>query len=402
MKKILAASINYPDAFNIWGPWNKEANVAISKIEDITLEVLAPRPYTLPFHWFKYHYFSKIPLIERGIEGKIHHPRFPYLLPKKIFYPLAGDLYSSFIGRYVRKNIPDIDLIHSHHAYPDGYGLIKVCQKIHCPLVIDIHGPGFFLDWLKQPLFQKKVWNFVNNSSKIICISKKLVSEAVAEGIPEKKLEYIPLGVDFERFEKTLNSDFPSPLKNEHANKFIFLFVGHLTKRKGLKYLLQAVSLLQENVKNKCHFVIVGEGPEKVHLIHEAGFLFILNNFTFTGSLDEDKLLKLYLDADVFVLPSLAEGRPTVINEAMVSECAILASNVDGIPEQVIDGYNGFLVDPQNPRQLASKIKQLVEDENLMRTMGKNSKRKIIDEGITWENYAEKINKIYREVLNSI
>ena len=400
MKKILAASINYPDAFNIWGPWNKEANVAISKIEDITLEVLAPRPYTLPFHWFKYHYFSKIPLIEQGIEGKIHHPRFPYLFPKKIFYPLAGGFYSSFIGKYVRKNIPDIDLIHSHHAYPDGYGLTKVCQKLHCPLVIDIHGSGFFSEWLQQPLLQKKVWNCVNSSSKIICISKKLLSEALVHGIPEHKLEYIPLGVDFERFEKTSGSYFSSHLTHENTQKCIFLFVGHLTKRKGVSYLVHAVSQLQENVKKKCHFVIAGEGPEKDHLIHEAGCLGILNNFTFTGRLDERELLELYLAADVFILPSLAEGRPTVINEAMVSECAILASNVDGIPEQVTDGYNGFLVEPKNPGQLASKIRQLAEDENLIRTMGKNSKRKLVDEGITWENYAQKVEKVYRHSLN--
>ena len=62
MKKILAASIHYPDNYNLWGTWNKEANIAISQISDIKMEILAPRPFTLPFGWFKYNYFSKIPL----------------------------------------------------------------------------------------------------------------------------------------------------------------------------------------------------------------------------------------------------------------------------------------------------------------------------------------------------
>jgi glycosyltransferase involved in cell wall biosynthesis len=84
----------------------------------------------------------------------------------------------------------------------------------------------------------------------------------------------------------------------------------------------------------------------------------------------------------------------------MASECAIIASNIDGVPEQVMDGYNGFLVEPGNPGQLADKIRQLVEDENLMRTMGKNSKRKISDDGITWENYARKVENVYTDVIN--
>jgi len=400
MKKILAASINYPDAFNIWGSWNKEANIAISKIENISLEVLAPRPFTLPFKWFKYHYFSEIPLCENGTEGKIHHPRFPFLLPKKIFYPLAGDFYSSFIGSYVRKNIPDIDLIHSHHAYPDGYGLTKVCQEFNCPLVIDIHGSAFFSDWLQQPLLQKKIWKCVNHSSKVICISKKLLSNALLHAIPEEKLVYIPLGVDLERFENTSGTESTSHLKTEYSEKIIFLFVGHLDRRKGITYLLRAIALLNADLKKKCHFIIVGDGPEKGNLINEAVSLMILDCVTFTGRLEWDNLLKLYLAADVFVLPSLSEGRPTVINESMASECAIIASNVDGVPEQVTEGYNGFLVEPQNQRQLANKIEQLAEDENLLRTMGKNSKRKIVEEGITWENYARKVEKVYQDVVD--
>ena len=400
MKKILAASINYPDAFNLWGPWNKEANVAISKINDITLEVLAPRPFTLPFRWFKYHYFSSIPLIEQGIEGRIHHPRFPYLLPKKIFYPLEGGFYSSFVGGYVQKNIPDIDLIHSHHAYPDGYGLTKVCRELPCPLVIDIHGSGFFSDWLKQPLLQKKVWNCVNSSSKIICISKKIVNNAVAVGIPEQKLAYIPLGIDLKRFEKPGIAAVSSQREDGFGNKFIFLSVGHLNKGKGITYLLHAVSSLDEDIRKKCHFIIVGDGPEKANLTHEAAALNISDSITFTGRLVGDNLVNVFREADIFIHPSLSEGRPTVINEAMASECAVIASNIDGIPEQVTDGYNGFLVDPGNPGQLADKIRQLVEDENLMRTMGKNSKRKISDDGITWENYARKVENVYTEVIN--
>jgi len=399
MKKILAASINYPDTYNLWGKWNKEANLAISKIDDISMEILAPRPYTLPFKWFKYHYFSKIPLCEQGIEGKIHHPRFPFLLPKKIFYPLAGNFYSFFIGNYVKKNISDIDIVHSHHAYPDGYGLTKICQDLHTPLVIDIVGAAFFSDWLKQPVLRKKIFHTLKISSKIICVSNNLFTTAIQHGIPEEKLAYIPMGVDIERFDRITKSDSCIKNKNQKSDKVIFLFVGHLNKKKGVAYLLQAISKLENEIKKKCHFIIVGEGPEKNHLLSDADSFGLNAYITFAGRVEEDELIRLYASADVFVLPSLLEGRPTVINEAMVSECAIIASNIYGIPEQVTDGYNGYLVEPCNPVQLSQKISELANDEQLMHTMGKNSKQKILDEGVTWEKYAEKVNNVYNEVL---
>jgi glycosyltransferase involved in cell wall biosynthesis len=266
--------------------------------------------------------------------------------------------------------------------------------------VIDIHGSGFFTDWLKQPLIQKKVWDCVNISSKIICISKKIVSDAVTEGIPEQKLAFIPLGVDLKRFERSGIADVSSQSKDGCENKCIFLSVSHLNKGKGITYLLHAISYVESDIRKKCHFIIVGDGPEKANLAHEAASLNISDSITFTGRLVGDNLLRVYSEADVFIHPSLSEGRPTVINEAMASECAIIASNIDGVPEQVMDGYNGFLVEPRNALQLASKIRQLAEDENLMQTMGKNSRRKISDEGITWENYARKVEKVYSDAIN--
>ena len=107
----------------------------------------------------------------------------------------------------------------------------------------------------------------------------------------------------------------------------------------------------------------------------------------------------MYAVADIFVLPSLSEGRPTVINEAMACGCAIVASDISGIPEQVTDGYNGFLVPPRDPAALSEKIACLAESESEIARMGRNSRQKLLDEGVTWERYADRVTGVYRQAL---
>ena len=78
---------------------------------------------------------------------------------------------------------------------------------------------------------------------------------------------------------------------------------------------------------------------------------------------------------------------------------AIIASNVSGIPEQIKDGYNGFLVEPENPNALSEKIFYLLDNEHEMIRIGKNSRKQIMKEGWTGEGYAKKIIGIYNELL---
>ena len=85
--------------------------------------------------------------------------------------------------------------------------------------------------------------------------------------------------------------------------------------------------------------------------------------------------------------------------KAMASECAVIATNVGGIPEQVKDGHTGFLVEPRNVNALTKKMKYLLENEEIMKKMGKNGRKRVIKEGWTWEGYGEKVAQIYRRSI---
>jgi len=332
---VLLISSNYPDVFHLWAPWNKRANLAISKINSVKIEVVAPRPLSLPFKFFPYSEMGKVPLVESAEEGIVHYPRFLYPLPKQIFYPFTGDFYRYSVSKYVLKNLEKQDLIHSHHVYPDAYGIISICKKWHIPLIVDIHGDAMFTTKLNQKVFRKKYIETLNFSSKIICISKNIYSLARKNKLDEGKLEIIPLGVDIDKFKPRNKEKIREEF--EIKERIIALFVGQLIKRKDVGTLLKAVSKLDDVCRKEIKVVIIGSGPDANNLFYLINELDIADIVTLIGQVPEEELLKWYSIADIFVLPSLSEGRPTVINEAMASECAIVAADVSGIPEQIID-----------------------------------------------------------------
>ena len=261
------------------------------------------------------------------------------------------------------------------------------------PLVVDVHGDSIFTEMVHDRLIGRKMVETLNFSSKIVCISRNLYDMAKSFGLDESKLEYVPLGVDIEEFRpgdrEELKKGFGLP------GRIVILYVGQLIERKGVGYLIQALALVDRPLLRRCKVVIAGQGPEREKLERLSRELEVSEYVSFVGKVSQADLRRWYAAADIFVLPSLSEGRPTVINEAMASECAIVASDVSGIPEQVDDGRNGFLVPPADPAALAEKIRYLIENESETTVMGRNSRKKIVDEKLTWEGYADRVVKIY-------
>ncbi len=243
---VLLASANYPNSYYMWGPWNKEANIAIANNGKISAEIIAPIPYSLPFKFFPYHQLSKIPLIEKGPEGKIHRPRFLYLMPKKIFYGYEGSFYRRSVEKY-SKNLQKPDLVHCHHVYPDGYGFISSCKKWDVPLIVDIHSTKLLEGIKEKSSISNQVLETLNFARKIFCISQEIKSYVVSIGIPEEKLEMVPLGVDISKFKPRDKV----ALKKEMGitSKYVILYVGHLVKLKGIDYLIKAISYLPDDIK---------------------------------------------------------------------------------------------------------------------------------------------------------
>ena len=112
----------------------------------------------------------------------------------------------------------------------------------------------------------------------------------------------------------------------------------------------------------------------------------------------DENLSEWYRVADIFVLPSFSEGKPIAIYEAMASECAIIASNVNGIPEQVENGVNGFLIKPGNTEDIMKKMIYLLKNRDILGKMKRRSRELIFEHGYTWDSYVKRVTKIYEEL----
>ncbi len=158
-----------------------------------------------------------------------------------------------------------------------------------------------------------------------------------------------------------------------HTKKEKIIFTAsRLAPEKGIEYLIQAVRILSEKMKN-VKLVIAGEGPLRKQLENFTGQQGIKEIVKFLGY--QENVSKYISQADVVVLPSLWEGLPNILIEAMAMKKPVVATAVGGTKEIVKDGENGFLVEPKNAMALAEKIKRILDDEKIAINFGENGYR---------------------------
>jgi len=216
-------------------------------------------------------------------------------------------------------------------------------------------------------------------------------------GIERSKTVVIPSGIDTEYFspESSDTKEKASRLRDElDLNDEITIgYVGRLFPAKGLTYLFSAMKRIQDSHPNVA-LLIVGDGAQRIELETIAKTLKIRTIF---AGWQRD-VLPYYALMDVFVLPSLFEGLPNVILEAMAMKTAVVATNVGGNPDVVTDGENGFLVPAQDESELALALEKLVEDDDLRMKMAENNRRKV-EEYFKWSKIVDRVEKVYREVI---
>jgi N-acetyl-alpha-D-glucosaminyl L-malate synthase BshA len=263
--------------------------------------------------------------------------------------------------RMIRKY--EIDLIHAHYVMPPGL-IAVICSMISgTKTAITIHGSDIFV-LAGKPLLRSMIKFILKKSDYVFVVSDSLKDNVLKLGVEgiENKLSITYNAVDVEKFRPDQTSTFKEEMKID-PQKPVVLFVGNLVWQKGVEYLIRAKEFLSEDAE----IIIVGDGPMSEELKAIVEFENI-EGITFTGArTDVEKIMPA---ADVFVLPSLSEGRPTVLLEAMASGKPVVATNVGGIPEIVNDKI-GILINPEDPVGLAEAVDKILQDRKLQEKMSK-------------------------------
>jgi glycosyltransferase involved in cell wall biosynthesis len=222
---------------------------------------------------------------------------------------------------------------------------------------------------------------------KIICVSKQ-VEITLLEWLPKYKKKTIVIS----------NAVAVDDLSNWYTiKKYDILFVGRLTKAKGVDVLLKAINILKEKYQKRLKVIIVGDGYLKEELKNLVVELGIDEEVKFLGARrDIARLMKI---TRLFVLPSRWEGLPLTILEAMSNRMSIIATKVGGIPEVIENGKEGILISPEDPEALARAISELLKDEALRMELGKNAYKKV-KENYSIEVYTKNILDLYKSLIN--
>jgi glycosyltransferase involved in cell wall biosynthesis len=225
---------------------------------------------------------------------------------------------------------------------------------------------------------------------RIITVSHKSAEEiSLAFKIPQRKLRVVHNGVDTDIFRRK-----DSVLKQPNS----LIVIDGENQAKGVRYLLQAMQLLKDEIEVK--LTVVSEGPPNglyvPSLVNEYG---LQDRVTFTGRVDAEELARHYTAAEVAVVPSLYEGFGFPAAEAMSCGLPVIATKAGALPEVVgDDGESGILVPPAEPDALAASIKHLLTNKLLREKMGQAG-RKRVERNFSWKQAAKSIVEVYQELL---
>jgi glycosyltransferase involved in cell wall biosynthesis len=253
---------------------------------------------------------------------------------------------------------------------------------------------GDFPDWLTR----LHTW-MVNSAlaSCLVVVSDRVRSDAVgSEGIKPDKIFVIANGIELSR--QPLDSSNRATLQNEldlPSGGLLALSVGRLTEQKGHSYLLEAIPAILEQYPDTV-FAIAGDGPLKAELEAKAERLGISKRVRFLGMRsDVPALLQI---ADVFAFPSLWEGLPIALLEAMGAGLPVIATQVEGVEEMIVDGENGLLAPPADVEALKTGLLRMLAQPDLRVNLGAAG-RATVQSSFSLDQMGERYEDLFLRLL---
>jgi glycosyltransferase involved in cell wall biosynthesis len=286
------------------------------------------------------------------------------------------------------------EIVHCHNIHPHLFQVIKWKDKLKCKVVAQLHCPkATGIDHLSAKLLFKPVIYYLKNVQDEI--------DAFIAHTDFEKSWLKEIGIEEAKIYKIRYSCVPRSLLEKYqecsSNDYI-LYVGRISWRKGVHILLKAISLIN---LNKFKVVIVGPRDEKYFekILRLAESLRLNDKVEFTDKVSEDKKYELMSGSAFFVSPSIKDYYPITLLEAQALGKPVISTNVGAIPEIVLNGETGILVDPYDIDGLAKAIEQLIANKEKRGKMGENA-RKWVEDNFLLEKTIDNLEEVYTKIMN--
>jgi glycosyltransferase involved in cell wall biosynthesis len=266
------------------------------------------------------------------------------------------------LARHLRKN--GVRRLHNHFADSSCTVAMLASALAGVPFSFTMHGPTEF--------FAAERWRLDVKAARaveVFCISHFCRSQLMIFTDPADwpKLRIVRCGVDVDRYAEAERA------RTSRTDGAQILFIGRLTAVKGAPVLLDAFAIVRR-AHPDATLTLIGDGPDRTALEGRVARLGLRDAVRFTGYLSQAAVAERLAEADIFVLPSFAEGVPIVLMEAMASAKPVIASRIAGIPELVEHGVSGWLTPPGDVAALAESMERLLANPDQRHDMGVNGR----------------------------
>ena len=395
-------------------PWLR-TSIAHLKKAGLDIQVLAPAYKGLKSHEIDGIKVDRFRYAPANWEMLTHEEGAPSKMASKPWLQLLAIPYiiSGFFKciKICRKWRPDI--IHAHWPFPHAYIALGAAKLFRIPLVLNFHGAELLL--IRKKKWVKPLLKFAIGQAQAVFANSSFTASKI-KALRDVTVEWSPYGTTLEGASLPLasaadaasatpsNGGHPRNAPEPHPvrGKFKILFVGRHIERKGICYLIEAAKYLPRD-QFEIRIVGVGDLTEELKKLASESATPNSADIIFTGKLSPEALANEYRTANVFTLPAIVdskgdtEGLGVVLIEAMELGLPIVASNVGGIPDVVVDGVSGILVPEKGPQALASAYKRLAAEPELVKQLLAGS-RKRIAECFTWDGIIERQIAVYNKL----
>ena len=314
----------------------------------------------------------------------------------------------------------DADIVHCHTWYSHFAGIMaKLCYGV--PLVITTHSLEPLRPWKREQLgrgYDASSWiekTAIEMADVLIAVSKETKEDVLKHfDVDESKIEVVYNGIDLKEY-VVVNETSVLDEYGIDKNKPYVLFVGRITRQKGIIHLVNAIKYIDPDTQ----IILCAGAPDTPEIAKEMedsvkeASKTRDNIIWIDKMLDKKDVIQLYSHADVFCCPSIYEPFGIINIEAMACETAVVASAVGGIKEVVVEGETGLLInleqqksapfEPVNPdqfsRDLAEGVNKVIKNKELQLKMAKNGRTRV-EEFFDWEAIAKQTEAIYKSLID--